>query len=60
MVKIIETFSFGTFSHLCDELFLNLDGEADLRESDHRLLTALGESTSTPAFTPNKSSIRII
>jgi hypothetical protein len=60
MVKIIETFSFGTFSHLCDELFLNLNGEAELRESDHQLLKALGESTNTPAITPNKASIRII
>ena len=27
MVKLIETFSFGTFPRLCDELFLNLDNE---------------------------------
>ena len=30
MVKLIETFSFGTFPRLCDELFHNLDNMDEL------------------------------
>jgi hypothetical protein len=34
MVKVVETFSYGTFYRLCDELFLNVEDLQTLKEAD--------------------------
>jgi hypothetical protein len=60
MVKIIEAFSVGSFYRLCDELFLNVDSEEELKANDMELLRGLGENpipTKSPSF---KNSIMII
>ena len=60
MVKIIEKFSVGSFYRLCDELFLNVDSEEELRANDMELIRSLGENT-TPTKSPcYKNSIMII
>lgn len=60
LVKIVETFSIGTFYRLCDDLFLNIDTEEALLERDGELLKQIGE---TPTPTQGKrfaQSIKII
>ena len=60
MVKIIETFSLGSFYRLCDQLFLNLDSEAELKASDEDLLKSLGESSAPPQTPSYKKGVKII
>jgi hypothetical protein len=59
MVKIIEAFSIGTFYRLCDQIFVNINGIDQLRETDAALMKTLGEDPTAiaPVY---KNSIKIV